>query len=277
MTTRQLFPSLAGFEPTRKTLHLYANAVGVIPRAHGIAHPKWWHISLKIRPDGLVTDNIPLPHGGSFFLRMDLIHHVIHLTTSTGDDLTFSMTAGLTATQMGEKLIAAVADLGLRAEYAREKFENDEPRVYEPDKAVAFFTAVTNADLVFKRHQSILDGNYGPVQLWPHGFDLAFEWFGTRTETYEEHGEVKTYPSQLNLGFYPGNEHTEPYFYSNPWPFEADKLLDKPLPKGARWFTEGWQGSIFPYSELEGDENAAERLLTYARTVYEVAAPTLLA
>ena len=42
-----------------------ARAVGVVPRAHAIAHPKWWHVSLEVRPTGLVTDPIPLPGGGT--------------------------------------------------------------------------------------------------------------------------------------------------------------------------------------------------------------------
>jgi hypothetical protein len=95
---------------------------------------------------------------------------------------------------------------------------------------------------------------------------------------YDEGGEVQQYPAQLNLGLSPGDSgHPEPYFYSNPWPFEADKLLDKPLPAGACWFTEGWEGSILPYAELVGDSNAEARLLEYARAVYEIASPTLLA
>jgi hypothetical protein len=68
-----------------------------------------------------------------------------------------------------------------------------------------------------------------------------------------------------------------PYFYSNPWPFEKDQLLDKPLPAGAGWFTGGWEGTIFPYVELVGAANAEERLLAYARAVYDAAAPTLMA
>ena len=53
--------------------------------------------------------------------------------------------------------------------------------------------------------------------------------------------------------FYPGGE---PYFYSNPWPFEAAQLLHEALPEGSRWHTEGWQGTILPYDELVGDVNA---------------------
>ena len=274
MSTSATFPPLAGWEPTRKTLHLYSNVVGVIPRAHAEFHPKWWHISLKVQPDGLVTDHMALPQGGTFRLKLDLRQHRIILSTSIGPEVQFDMTAGLTATAMGDQVLTALADLGLSGDYARQKFKNDEPRTYDPAAVENFLTALVKADAILKRHRETLVGEVGPVQLWPHGFDLAFEWFGTRVETYEEHGEVQEPPSQINFGFYPG----EPiYFYANPWPFEANKLVDLPLPGGARWHNQGWQGSMLPYADIVGDPQAEERLLAYFGDVYRVAAPTLMA
>lgn len=267
-----LFPSLDGFEPTRQTLHNYANVIGVVPRSHAAFHPLWWHISLRMTEWGLKTAVIPLPDNQSFWLEMDLRHHNILLQTSYGGTQAFSMTAGLTGTEMGERVLTAVTDLGLPGQYAHEKFENDEPRIYEPAQAEKFFTVLTHIHRIFAGHRAALTGKMGPIQVWPHGFDMAFEWFGTRVETHEEHGEIKTLPSQINLGFYPGGD---PYFYSNPWPFAAGRLLDKPLPAGASWHTEGWQGSILPYRELVGDENAEARLREYAQAVFEVASPTL--
>ena len=274
MSTNIIFPPLAGWEPTRKTLHLYSNVVGVIPRAHAEFHPKWWHISLNVEPDGLVTNRMALPEGGTFFLKLDLRQHKIILLTSEGDQPEFDMTAGLTATEMGDRVLAAVADLGLTGEYARQKFENDEPREYDPAVAERFRSALVSADTILKKHRESLSGEVGPVQLWPHGFDLAFEWFGTRVETREHEGQVEEYPSQINFGFYPG----EPiYFYANPWPFETDKLVDHPLPGGARWHEEGWQGTMLHYADVVGDPQAEERLLSYLGEVYKVASPTLLA
>jgi hypothetical protein len=277
MTSGTIFPSLDGWEPTKETLHAYARAVGVVPRAHATFHPKWWHVSLKVQPDGLHTERMSIPDGGTFDLKMDLRGHKVVLATSKGEREEWPMTGGLSATAFGDQILGAVADLGLTAEYAREKFEDALPRLYDPADAEKYLQALVNVDGVFKEYRAMLDGDVGPVQLWPHGFDLAFEWFGTRFVEYEEDGEIIKYPAQLNLGFSPGeSSHPKPYFYSNPWPFEADVLLDKPLPPGARWFTESWQGSILPYGELVGVDGAGERLFDYARVVYQAASPTLL-
>lgn len=267
-----LTPLPKQWEPTRATLHLYANAVGAIPRAHAIAHPKWWHISLKVRPQGLTTDTMPLPGGGTFSVRMDLVRHEAVIETSGGDVATVSLAAGLTGTEFGDRLIDALRALGVEGEYAREKFESDEAREYDKDAAQAFFTAIVNIDHNLEVHRSSLTGPVGPLQVWPHGFDLAFEWYGTRSETYEEHGETTELPAQLNLGFYPGGRA---YFYSNPWPFEAEVLTAAPLPEPAAWHTEGWEGSILYYDDLLATNDPPRALLDYARAVYETAAPTL--
>ncbi|MGB5814645.1 MAG: hypothetical protein WBI27_05535 [Thermoanaerobaculia bacterium] len=54
-------------------------------------------------------------------------------------------------------------------------------------------------------------------------------------------------------------------------------MVDKPLPGGARWHQEGWQGTMLPYADVVGDPEAEERLLSYLGQVYKVASPTLLA
>lgn len=270
------FLSLDGFEPTRQTLQLYSRVSGAVLAAHAHHHPRWWHISLKVVPDGLVTDGIPLPTGGLLTLKMDLRNHEIVLVDQGQVGRAFDMTLGTPASAIGDAVLSAVAELGLTGPFPRDKFENDQTRDYDPAQAQRFLDVLVRVDRIFKQHRASLLGEVGPVQLWPHGFDLAFEWFGSRVQSIEEQGQVQHVPAQLNLGFYPGDPDTAPYFYSNPWPFETEFLLDKPLPAEARWHTEGWQGTILPYAALVDDLNAEERLLAYARTVYELARPTLM-
>lgn len=274
MSAASLFPTLTNWEPTRQTLHRYSNIAGVVARAHGKAHPKWWHISLKVQPDGLATDPMALPQGGAFELKLDLRRHEFLLTTSQGHRQSWSLAEGIPSTVLGENVLHAVAGLGLTADYAREKFKDDAPRPYNPAAAENFLTALGNANRILNQHRDSLPGQKGPVQLWPHGFDLAFEWFGTRLETHEHNGEVQTTPAQINFGFYPA----EPaYFYANPWPFEKERLVQHALPHGARWHDEGWQGSMLPYADIADNPHAADRLPAYYGRVFVVASPTLMA
>lgn len=270
------FPSLDGFEETRQTLHVYSQAVAAIPRAFARPEPNWWHTSLAVAPDGLVTREMDLPDGGRFSLKMDLLSHKV-LVLANGEVADgFSMLNGDTGSRFGERITASVSGLGLVGEYQRHRFESDEPRVYKAETVPPFLRALLSADRIFKEHRAMLEeeavGKPGAVNFWTHGFDLSVEWYGSRVITYKEKGQKKESLAQLNLGFYPAEP---PYFYSNPWPFEGDKLLHKTLPRGAAWHTDGWQGTILPYSELAGAPDAESRLRDYARRVFEIAEPTL--
>ena len=91
-----LFPSLDGFEPTRKTLHLYAQAVGVVPRVHAAAHDKWWHISLRVTPTGLKTAVFDLPTLGTNQQFLNLIQtreiQTLHTQEATLEDVFIQVT-----------------------------------------------------------------------------------------------------------------------------------------------------------------------------------------
>lgn len=271
-----LFPSLESFGPTRQTLQRYARAISAIARVHALHHPNWWHISLKVTPSGLISDNIPTPSGGILAFRMDFHRHQIVAWNSSGWQKEYPMTSRTSGTAMGERLISAAVENGLHGEYQRERFESDEPGVYDATAATDFFHALVSADRVLKKHRARLTGDTSPVQLWSHGFDLSMEWFGTRLESYEENGETKLMPAQINFGFYPGQDDASTYFYSNPWPFEADHLLAQSLPAGASWHTNGWQGSILPYAAIKGEDEAEDRLLDYAKAVFDIASPRLM-
>lgn len=269
------FPSLRGWEPTRDTLHSYVQAISSVPRALAEPHPKWWHISLKVQDFGASTDPIPhpAPSVAEFQLHLDLKQHAARVTTNLGESRSVSLADNLSAAQFGDRVLAELEQLGVRAQVDRERFADDAPRRYDREHAGAYRQALVSVNQALLAHRQELAGETGPVQLWPHNFDLAFEWFGSKTVTREEQGVRKDYPSQINFGFAPGDSsHPAPYFYSNPWPF-SEKLTRQPLPHGARWHTASWKGSLLPYQELV--EQSADKLREYFRTVYELASPLL--
>jgi hypothetical protein len=261
-------PLLPEYEPTRATLHAYAKTLGAIARTHGIRHPKWWHVSLEVRPEGLVTDPVPLPDGGSLGITMDLKRHEIVLRASSGEDLSIDLEARPTGTEVGEMLIEAAGRHGLDDRYDRERFADDDIRVYEPAAAGAYLDAFVAVAGQFQRRKVSLGDRVSPVQLWPHGFDLSFEWFGTKIVGS---GEEQA-PAQLNLGLYPGGDR--PYFYSNPWPFDTD-LTSAALPDGASWHTEGWSGGYLPYDVVQQSGDPVATLAGFAEAVFTAARPTL--
>lgn len=273
------FPDLHGWDPTRDSLHLYAQAIGVIPRALAEPHPKWWHIGLKVQEDGPTTDPISIPgeKTGSLVIQMDLRQHNVIIATTRGESAKVDMRGGLTGSEFGDQLILRLADLGVEGEFDRARYDDQRPREYEPRHAERYLQALLLSRDSQNAVKEELAGETGPVQLWPHHFDLSFEWFGTKIVAYEEEGEEVEASSQLNFGFAPGDEgHPAPYFYSNPWPFE-ESLTDALLPEGARWETDSYQGTLLPYGEVVGDPHGPAQLRDYYLTVYGIAKPTLMA
>jgi hypothetical protein len=273
-------PDLKDWEPTRATLHAYAKVVGAVPRALAKPHPKWWHVSLKVSPQGLVTDRFqPLTGTGmTLQLLMDLKDHTIKVLRDDCLSYQVSMKEGLSAIQLADLLEQHLRALGVEVDLERAKFEDASIGDYDLSSVATYFRALSAVDDVIKQVRGSLDGEIGIVQLWPHNFDLAFEWFSPKLVQYDHAGEVSEAPAQINFGFAPGDSsHPAPYFYSCPLPFDEAAFTQVALPSGARWFQESWEGSIMAYSALSGDKDFRAKLEEYFLSVFRVASPLLSA
>jgi hypothetical protein len=255
---------------TAHALHGYARVIGAIPRAHADPQPNWWHIGLVIEGQSLVTVPVPLPGGQSLRLGMAPARHVAWMQTTGGEHADFPMDSGVSVNDFADQIFERVAALGRPGDYDRSRFASDESHPYDHDAVTTYWSNLTAIAGVFERRRAEMEGEPGPVHLWPHHFDLSFEWYGTRSIEGEDGTES---PAQINLGF---NVLDEQYLYSSPWPFD-DSLTQTPLPGAARWHTEGWSGSMLPYETLVDRDDWDELVLEYARAVFSVSLPTLMA
>lgn len=269
------FPNLEGWEATRDRLHSYVKVISAIPRALAVPHPKWWHISLKPHPQGAATDPIPYPDdpATSIQLVLNLRAHTLDLVPSGSDQRSLPLTEGLGPPALADRMLGELRQLGIEADLDPGQVDEQVSGRYSPEHAATYRAALHGAaDVLGRLRQQLLEAA-GPVQLWPHNFDLAFEWFGARAVSREHQGETRQDPAQINFGFAPGDaSHPDPYFYSNPWPF-AEQLVSQELPLGARWFTESWKGTLLPYAAMV--DEPADKLLAYFRRVFELASPLL--
>ena len=82
-------------------------------------------------------------------------------------------------------------------------------------------------------------------RCWPHHFDLA------AVMVLNERPANET-QFTIGWGFSPGDEqHPQPYFYVNCWPYPEVKDLPD-LPYG-HWNTEGWVGTVLGYKDFAGN------------------------
>lgn len=256
------FPDLGEWHPTRRSLHAWSRLLSSIRGALCDPHPRWWHISLTVTPRGLSTG--PLAGGGAAsgpIVELDLERHELTLRAEDRLQDSVSLTGPPTVRELAGWLSPRLhTALGRRIERA-EAWNDGSSRRYEPAAAARYRQAVSAASELLTSLRNEVPGERGPVQLWAHHFDLAFELFGRRQ--VEDQGASQ--PAQIGFGFYPGDDDDpRAYFYGTPWPF-ADRLLESPLPPPAAWQREPWEGARLPYSAAIGDRRLAGDFL---RAVY---------
>ncbi|HSM02803.1 MAG TPA: DUF5996 family protein [Acidimicrobiia bacterium] len=262
-----LVPFPDTWNDTARVLHGYARVLGAVPRAHAEPQAHWWHVGLEIEGQSLVTAPVPLPGGGVLRLGMAPGRHTAWMQASKGFQADFPLDGGLSANELAEAVLGNAAELGLPDGYDRARFESDEVRPYDRGAAIAYWENLMMVAAVLDRRRDEMS-DPGGIHIWPHHFDMSFEWYGSRQVEGED---GSTSPAQINLGF---NVLDDPYLYSSPWPFD-EGLLDEALPGKARWHTDGWTGSMLPFEALLGQSDWEERVLEYARAVYRVSLPGL--
>jgi hypothetical protein len=267
------FPTLtlSDWQPTRDTLQGYSKVLGKIRRALTPPQKHWWHISLHVAPQGLTTTAIPISDAdddATFEMVLDMQQAQLLITTSRGESRQIPLT-GQSVKEFGDTTLAALAELGIAIEIDRSLFADESPGVIDRASAKNCCEALVNIDRIFKQFKAELPGETGPVQLWPHHFDLALLWFSGRKVPGVDPANEEDADEQMNFGFSTGDEGMPaPYFYATAYPWPA-AITDAALPAGAVWHTESWKGALLMYELLIEADQPEEKLLAYLRAVYQ--------
>ena len=270
----KILPTLLDGSPTRDTLHRYSRVAGAVRRSLSLAHPLWWHISLHVYPDGLTTTPIEvLDRSGTMLeIRLNLRRHRLEITCGN-ESREIDLTEGLTATDLGDQTVELIKALGFERGIDRSLYTNDTDSLYDTTSAEEYLSALLWIESCFSAAAQEIGGDTGPVQLWPHHFDLSFEWFGTRLVESEEVTQTDGARAQIGFGFSLGDSSvSQPYFYATPWPFEQ-QAISQDLPHGASWYQDSWQGALLLYETIRAEGET--RLRDFIKTVHAVASPGL--
>jgi hypothetical protein len=141
------------------------------------------------------------------------------------------------------------------------------PLPYDPDAAGRFRQSINWSAGVFAAFKGRLREETSPIQVFPHHFDLAMNWFSGRLVPGVDPLDEERADEHMNFGFATGDESIDDaYFYATAYP-QPDGFTDLALPGGAFWHTEGWAGAILPYAALLDSDWPADRLLDFLRTL----------
>ena len=266
------FPALSldHWQPTRDTIHTYAQVVGKVRRALAPPRKHWWHISLRVGATALTTT--PMPAGNKTAdMLLDFRRHQLLIITSENERRSVPL-EGQSAAGFCTETLDLLAELGIEPAIERSQFADDTPGVYDETAVSRFWDAFVQIDAILKQFRAGFRRESSPVQLWPHHFDLAVNWFSGRLVPDQDPDDPEYADEQMNFGFVTGDSAiADPYFFATAYP-EPDAFTAQPLPADAYWHTEGFSGAILPYAALVGAPQPRQKLLNFLKAAHEAGA-----
>lgn len=252
---------LADWRGTRDALHAYSRLIGGIRRGMTPPAKHWWHITLSVSARGLTTTPIPAD-GMSFELILNPVQGEVEISTSEGGETKISL-HGQSQQSLHEAIVSTLADLGVRCSVSVALTEADYE--YVSDSAARYWRALSQIDTIYKEFKGTLREETGPVQLFPHHFDVSLNWFSGRLIPGTDPADAESSDEQMNFGFVTGDASiSEAYFYATAFP-QPERLTEAPLRDGAFWQTEGFTGAILMYQQLVDSDDPRVRLLEFLR------------
>jgi hypothetical protein len=193
-------------------------------------------------------------------LMLDFTTHELSVATSRGHWWDVNLEEQSSRDVM-EAALAALEQIEVRPDFDASPFCGDETNPYDALAVERYWEALSQIDILLKQFRAGLRQETGPVQLWPHHFDLSMVWFSGRS--VPGYTDPSWADEQMAFGFSTGDESfADPYFYvtAYPWP---ERLLETPLVEGARWQLEGWRGALLPYEAVQQQDNIPGSLLAF--------------
>ena len=276
------------WEPTKQTLHRFAQIVGKVRMSLVPFRNHWWHVTLAVSAHGLTTG--PMPFGDlDVEIELDFVDHRLHVRSSEGHEAGFALRDRLPCARFYSDLFAALSDAGVDVDIDPRPFDlGDSPAFpddtfhdrYDADAVQRFWHVLVLTDQVLAGFASRFNGKASPTQLFWHGFDLAHARYSGRRAPPLDGADpvtVEAYSHEvIAFGWWPGDDKTTPFpaFYSYTSP-EPDGLREQPLdgPSDAAWLDTG-SGSlaVLPYDALRAVSDPASALLGFYESAYRAGA-----
>ncbi len=262
---------LSDWQTTRDTVQGYSKLLGKIRRTLAPFEEHWFHVSLRVNETGLTTTNIPYGedsfHGDhTFAMTLDFTAHKLNINASRRLQLEIPLT-GQSLRAFHDAVMDGLKTLGVGLEMDHGAFMDETPGVYDAAAISAYWQATRQIQEVLQQFKAGLAGETGPVQLWPHHFDLALLWFSGRQVPGVDPNDRENADEQMNFGFSTGDSSIpDGYFYITAYPV-PDNFMGSMLPEGAYWHTTGFKAAILPYAELVGVDNPQQKLRNFLHVV----------
>jgi hypothetical protein len=273
------------WEPTKDTLHLWAQIVGKTRLALMPMRNHWWNVTLYPSARGLTTRRMHAD-ARNLEIEIDLVDHRVQARTSESE-ASFELRDGLSVAGFYERFVALLDSVGVRADIRAEPFgvPMTTPFAADHDHASYDADAVTRFLHVLQWSADMLEefagwycGKSSPVHLFWHSFDLAVSRFsGRRVDLGPGVDPVtgEAYSHEvISFGFWAG-DRTNPFpaYYSYTAPEPAGLPQQVLRPPQAEWAPQA-SGSlaVLRYDDVRRAADPKTTLLEFLQSAYEAGA-----
>lgn len=248
--TESRFPTIdpQALTTTRDAIHSYARIIGAWSASARKKRKHWWQASLRPSLRGLTTQVV---YGGmDYVLEIDLRNSRLHVET-VADHHHIPLT-GQSPRELANTLNQTLKNVGVQqtppdySGLSEDKFAD-----YSVTQAVLIHRAFAAVAASMEALRADMREEQSPIQIWPHHFDLSMIWLPGNKIAGQDPANEEYADKQMNFGFVLGDESVaEPYFYVTAYP-SPEALAHIPLPNGTTWRTEGFNGAVTLYKDVQ--------------------------
>ena len=274
------------WEPTKDTLHLWAQIVGKTRLALMPMRNHWWNVTLYPSARGLTTRRMPVA-AHNLELELDLVDHRLGART-TESERGFDLHDGLSVADFHRQLTNVLDELDVTVDIRAEPFgvptttpfpRDREHASYDADAVTRFLRILQWSTDALEEFAGWYCGKSSPVHLFWHSFDLATSRFSGKRAPARPGADPVTAEAYshevVSFGFWAGDRNHNPFpaYYSYTAP-EPAALREQPLrPQAAEWLPFG-AGSlaILRYEDVRTSPEPKGALLEFLHSAFEAGA-----
>jgi Family of unknown function (DUF5996) len=276
--------SLAEWQETRDTVHMWMQIVGKTRLALAPRENHWWHVPLYVGARGLVTSPIPY-RTRTFDVEFDFIDHLLVVNTSDGATRSIALRPQ-TVADFYRQYMDVLATLGISVKIWPVPVEVDGPipfledhrhASYDAERAQRFFHMLLHAHRVLTRFKGRFVGKTSPVHFFWGAFDLTLTRFSGRRAPelgQNESSMLREAMSheEISFGFWPGSGTVaEPAFYAYVRP-EPPELPVRSVRPTRAYYSRELADFILPYEAVRSLSSPDEAVLDFYQSVYDAGA-----
>jgi hypothetical protein len=277
--------TLATWEDTCDTLHMWLQIVGKIRLALAPMINHWWQVTLYVSARGLTTSLMPF-EGGGIDIEFDFVDDRLHLRTTGGRERYVALKPKTVAAFYAETS-AALAELDVHLTMLARPvevvdavpFADDTRGAYDADAARRFWRALVQIHRVLTVFRGRFIGKVSPVHLYWGGPDIAVSRFSGRRAPLHPGGvpncadwvQQFAYSHEVSsCGYWPGGSE-EGSFYAYAYP-EPDGFRDWPMSIEGAYYDPALGEFLLPYAVVRKADDPDATLLGFLQDSYEAAA-----